>query len=582
MKFTGEKVAYLSPTIRKNALLIFCILLVAFKLWLALSLRLRANGTALADDYLFVTHAQSIIAGEWLGAYDHRTLVKGPFYSVFIALCFYAGVPLLFAQQLLHAFAVGIFAIAIRPIVQSRIWLTICFGLVLFDPYLFSFSAIRVLREGIYPSLTLLVLACSIALIFRTRCEIKHFAFWSVGLGLSLAAFWTTREEGIWLVPTLLIFVGAAFIRVWHERDVFPWKRISLLVLPFALWVSGVVVVAGLNYYTYGIFNTVEFKNKAFKRAVGSIFRVDEQPWRQYVVASKESRQALYEVSPAFKELEMYLEGDIGKNWHTLALRNLKIPVSEGDDILGGWFVWALRDAAAEAGHHATAREAERFYTQIADEINAACESGRIECSAKRASLVPPWRRDYIPIMYKELVEAPTFLRWIIMGINDRPFEVVTFQSEVFEDITRSPLTTYYDESEYLTTQLQLDTVKYDIMWSIALKYTSAYRFVPGISVAVFLFMLVVDLRRKKLAPVMIVSAGLLIAIVARIFVLLYMTVTSFRVISSNYFGPAYAIWIVFFVLTSGYFLIYLWELARKSPKEATSRESADGDSETL
>ena len=59
----------------------------------------------------------------------------------------------------------------------------------------------------------------------------------------------------------------------------------------------------------------------------------------------------------------------------------------------------ALRDAVQQAGHYATAREAERFYKALAQEIDAACDTTQIPCLPPRATLTAPFR-------WSDLVDA--------------------------------------------------------------------------------------------------------------------------------------------------------------------------------
>ncbi|HEX9011945.1 MAG TPA: hypothetical protein VF813_00460, partial [Anaerolineaceae bacterium] len=66
-----------------------------FRLWLTSSLPLLVNGNAGHDDLLFIKLASNILHGSWLGSYNQFTLIKGPFYPIFIDLSFLSGFPLL-------------------------------------------------------------------------------------------------------------------------------------------------------------------------------------------------------------------------------------------------------------------------------------------------------------------------------------------------------------------------------------------------------------------------------------------------------------------------------------------------------
>ena len=58
--------------------------------------------------------------------------------------------------------------------------------------------------------------------------------------------------------------------------------------------------------------------------------------------------------------------------------------------------MWALRDAVEGRGHYRSAIESEAFYTRLANEINYACDSGRIRCLPLRETFAPPFRWEYV------------------------------------------------------------------------------------------------------------------------------------------------------------------------------------------
>jgi hypothetical protein len=58
--------------------------------------------------------------------------------------------------------------------------------------------------------------------------------------------------------------------------------------------------------------------------------------------------------------------------------------------------MWALRDATTRAGHYIKAPEADRFYKRLADEINDACSTGKLACLPRRATMLPPFRWQYL------------------------------------------------------------------------------------------------------------------------------------------------------------------------------------------
>jgi hypothetical protein len=68
-------------------------------------------------------------------------------------------------------------------------------------------------------------------------------------------------------------------------------------------------------------------------------------------------------------------------------------------EIAGGWFCWAVRDAAAAAGHCGSAEESEAFYRKMAGELRAAAAEGRLPTRVVLPFSVDPDVANYVPYL---------------------------------------------------------------------------------------------------------------------------------------------------------------------------------------
>jgi hypothetical protein len=170
--------------------------LAAAKLWLVAALQITACGPASHDDRLFLLMAQRILNGAWLGRpYSPVALAKGPFYSLFILVSWALGLPLLFAQQLLYVAACGLLVVAVRHWLPSRGARLALFAVLLFNPLTWHHQpATRVVREGIYPALALIVVACAVGLAARIGAPGPASRRWAAGPG-SRSSFADARGE---------------------------------------------------------------------------------------------------------------------------------------------------------------------------------------------------------------------------------------------------------------------------------------------------------------------------------------------------------------------------------------------------
>ncbi|MGE4014037.1 MAG: hypothetical protein AB7G15_18070 [Alphaproteobacteria bacterium] len=147
-----------------------------------------------------------------------------------------------------------------------------------------------------------------------------------------------------------------------------------------------------------------------FIAAYAAIARVRVDAPMRYVALSPKTRERLYEVSPAFRELRPHLEGYALK-WARYTCAEERIDPCDGN-YRSNNFQWALRDAAALAGHYRSAPDARAYYKRLAGEINAACTDGTLNSLSKRHTMAPPFQWPY--------VEATLTTAWATLGIAVR------------------------------------------------------------------------------------------------------------------------------------------------------------------
>src|SRR5205823_10106615 len=76
-----------------------------------------------------------------------------------------------------------------------------------------------------------------------------------------------------------------------------------------------------------------------------------------------------------------------------------------------------FRDAVANAGHYRSGAEAMRFYDTLANQINSACARRAIPCLPPRATLLPPFRWQYL----RQAVEAGKAVARVSFRMVDGP-----------------------------------------------------------------------------------------------------------------------------------------------------------------
>ncbi|MCK7495036.1 MAG: hypothetical protein MZW92_31105 [Comamonadaceae bacterium] len=160
-------------------------------------------------------------------------------------------------------------AVALKPLIPAWLPRYAIFLFVLFNPMSFTGSVMaHVVREGIYPALTLLVIGSAAGFLLRLDRAVTMQLPWAAGLGLSLAALWLTREEGVWIVPPLLLLALFGTAEIVRDGRCIPGKLLPLFI-PFIIWTVCVTGICMLNRVYYGIFTTTEMKSPDFLDAYG-------------------------------------------------------------------------------------------------------------------------------------------------------------------------------------------------------------------------------------------------------------------------------------------------------------------------
>lgn len=521
------------------------IILVGLKLWLVSGQHLMAIGGAAHDDALFINITNNLLKGKWLGDFNNLTLAKGPFYPFWIFLSYQLHLPLLLSQHLLYILASLILIIALRPIFKKNWILLLVFAVVLINPMSFTNgTANRVIREGIYPALTLLSVAFFLGLIIRIQNNLKLLLAWSAGAGTALTFFWLTREEGVWILPFIFLVVAYAIFLIWKNRDVLFWKKIVLLIFPFFLLLLSLGIISTVNYAKYGMFDTVEFKNKDFLAAYGSLARIKFSEEISNVPVSIEKRKLIYSISPAFKELEVFFDGGIGKRWVNVSSQNLNL--KENKEIRGGWFMWAFRDAVAKAGYYKNGKKVTAYYARLAQEIDLACEENKIECFPERVTMTPPWKSSY------NLVARDAFFKGLIYTIKLEGFSA------------KSSISTGGNSALKKFTRITREDVKMNDNQQKILILEKIGDFYKILSPLLFVLALIIfsfsALRKKNYKNLKFFLAFLfLLLIIIRIFILALIEATSFPSINSLYLSSIYPILFLFIIFN---FVILFEELS--------------------
>lgn len=519
----------------KITLAVVAAVLTILKLWLIQGQLLTAWGQALHDDMLFISLAAAIRDGHWLGPYNNLTLAKGPIYPLWLALSSLTGLSVLLTQQMLYALAALVLTAALLPLLRTPLAATVCYVILLYNPVSWQFW--RILREGIYPALTMLVMSGLFGAYLR-----RHQVGWQIWPWVGLFAvifplFWLTREEGLWIIPIvgglLLLTMVALWRRLW-------WTAVSALLVPIVCFglVSGAISTVNRSYYGAAI--TTEFAGTNYVAAYRVLVRVEPAHWIDHIPVPEATRQDLYRVSPAFAELASYLEGELGHRWQAYSCDRLLS--NSCQDLSGGTFMWTLRDAVAAAGYYRSATAAEQYYHRLALEVQAACDQHAIACSAPMPGLLPPWINRYAPVLLQTVLHGIVTvvhydnIRTVGSASNGSPH-----QRALFQQITHAPFAPDASVGALAPSQWGLRIRTLNLI-------TFVYQWLTPLSAIIAIAGMIQSVRRWRRLWYRTLLVSVLIcisAMILRVGLVSYTEVTSFRAIGVNYLSPVYPLMLI-------------------------------------
>lgn len=529
----------------------------------ALSMWLRAGFPPLAamaphDDLLFVRLAEEIAAGRWLGGFDQLTLVKGSGYPLFLAAVDLLGLPAKPSEHFLYL-AASLSAVATIAYLCAAPRLVVpAFWVLALNPYAWGKDAARVVRENVYQSEGLALFALTALYLYgggRRRAL-------GVALGSLAGVYWITREEGVWLLPALLVptlAAAVAALRGGHgPRGRELLRSGGRMALPVGLAFAGVVGAVNLaNWEHYGVFRNNDFRAGPFVAAYGAVSRIKAEAWTRYVVFPRDARIAAYRVSPAAAELGRYFEGQPGRDWAAVS-RGYPPPwgcpagpPGCNREILSGWFMWALRDAVSQAGHYRSARDADRYYLRLAGELDAACDAGRIACEAPRATMLPVWRDRYLADIGRAGLAIAGTLAALPVEVGVPPSILPPELRRRFEALLNQPVSPPDLPGAAAGTGRAGDDARLNLARGIAEVYRSA---LAPLFLVALLASLLTGVRRPGSAaaapamPMGVLLAALLVACASRLALLAILEATSIPSDNLLYLSPMLPFYLLFIV----------------------------------
>ncbi len=385
------------------------------------------------DDQWVVSRAVSILKGEWLGAYDQYTLIKGCFAPLLLAFSYAIGLPYLQLNTILYCIACLFFVYSLQPVIKGRLARFLIFVILLFNPVSYGYSTWqRIYRNGLSQWQVLFVIGCIFRLyIHRMDREIVLLP-WALFGGFSLWAFMNTREDGVWILPFVVCAMGVTvislLIRKNGEKLADKVLKAVIVLLPLFILIVGNRVICTLNKNYYGVSLRNDRDNGNYALVVRDLYLIKPNSEDDALYSSPEyddqyyniylsTMEKAYTASPALARMRGNINAAINR-WDA-ADTGPKDGEPWGDHIL-----FAIRDGVAASGYYqSNLADTEALYARIHQELGEAFRNGILEKrGVSLSAMSAPFQKRDLPKVIREY--GHTFLS--VLSFEDVQTRVMT------------------------------------------------------------------------------------------------------------------------------------------------------------
>ena len=565
----------------------------ALRIFIGYGIPVYLRGQYMADDFLMVRYAESMLQGLWLGEFRGATLTKVVGYSAYLAIMSKLGIPYSLGNTVFYCLCVLLFCMALYKLFPNLYVAFFMYVYLLFSPIMLNKDAIqKIYRAGFQSSVTLLLIAAIIG-VYGTILRGQHVVrtiLWSILASVSLTVFWFTKEDGIWLVPFVVCGLGIAavvlFTRgnkpsagygVWSgggdgfgrgrnkpsgsagvfgagsgrgrnkpsagagagfggraaRSKAYVITSCICFVLPAVSLVAASFAIRFTNNRHYGEFAVTDRNDTYYSKVMSDLYHIDDGQQPLLIWLSRDGLEKAFEVSPALAETKPYIDGMYQGSW----------AVTTDGEMHGDGIYWALREAVEANGlYEKGGAVVNEYYKKVHEELTAAFKDGRLPKDTKSIYISSGGRGmtkeeilEYFPAKFPEMVKV--LLKYSLNVTAASPAEGDPEHVQRMAAIVKSPYV-LEDGSNASEFETGVKCAVYDTL--VYSKCGIAVTIVAAIGFLLFFIMLIVGLFRKNFdrVPLMLVSMGMGLSAVLYIFAILWFCAWNTMELAYEYLGP--------------------------------------------
>lgn len=466
------------------------------------------------DDRLMINQTTSLLKGEYLGIYGYRTLVKGPIFPFLLFLIKLYKLSHSCAFTLLYIFSCLFFTNSLKNIIKDKKYLLLIYLILLFNPATYSQDLFqRLYRNSISITEFLFFFGCVINVLFNKNKKIYHYLLY----GLSLSLMFLTREDNIWVYPTILFVIAYNFFKEKKART------ILINIVPILILSLSLNIISFVNYKHYGIYTYNEIQKSEFHNTYKKILQIKDDKKINKVSIPKSTFYKLADNTKTFN----LTHKEIDRFYNTYKDKN--------GEIYNGNIIWYFRVMNYRKNKFKNGKESEKYYKRLGKEIDEVFEKKTLkkEFTMPSSFMAVPTKKD----IKKTFINC---FKTVWYTTTYKNIKTMTNTKDIGYDHSLNVYHITYIDYHHTVNIVKRNPIQYEM---IRILYYSLTIVFSIISILVYLKNIKKFDSISIISHILIMCYGLIIGGVA------YTHTTSFHAIRPLYLGNIYIIQSIFILI---------------------------------
>ncbi len=334
------------------------------------------------DDRLMVEYA---VLTKHFGNPFIDSLVKTISFPLFLDFVYLSGMTYATVLAAVWAAAAGLAACCFRRIYPGRWYALFVYLFVLYTPAAFDASiGTRLYRNAIIAPFVMICFLLMLYILLRTAgnkdLTAGNILCPAVFLGLFFLYTYYIKEDGVWMLPCLCLFLAVPILISAVRFAKLPkagrptgrFVRLTAAFLtPLVIFWAGTQLYKTVNLWFFGVAETNTRTEGELGEFAANIYKIESENRTAQVWAPYDAIQSAFDASPTLTGLPELKDNIMHSPWYENDI--VQHPIN------GDFLTWVVRTALLNSGLWQSEKQVQELFAQVNDELAAAFKSGQLQ-----------------------------------------------------------------------------------------------------------------------------------------------------------------------------------------------------------